>query len=231
MKKLTRMMVIAIMMVLCSATVVAADAESEFKEAYTDTMKLTNELFDGVTEVLSGEAMEFDTLIAKIDKLLIHSKTLRQSAREMGMEEAADEARQMAAYLTQIKQAIQTGEKKHQLALFLARYYLHFNNCVMVTPIVLKEILHHHVERLKKSLEKGNMHEISHNAEHLHVHSDQMYYAALIFGKKIWQKFSNKAKANADAILDAAQEGDMAAIQTRVEKIEKPVTMLKELIK
>jgi len=230
MKRLTSIMVIISMMALSSVAVFAADAQSEFKETYEETEILTHEVFESVSKILSGEALDLNTLIEPVDKLLTNAKTLETLAGEMGKQEAADEAGQMALYLTRIKKAIQTGEEQHSLTTLLARYYLHYNNCVMVNTVCLKDMQHDHVEELKEALEKDDMHEISHLAEHLHVHSDQMYYAAMIFRKKAWQKFSIQAKEIADAIFEAARKGDIAAVRAGVEEIEKPLNVLKEIV-
>ncbi len=231
MRKLTRMMLIVSMLVFCAARVFAADAESEFKETYEATALLTAELFEGVSKALSEEALWPDTLITMIDTLVTHSQTLEKLAGELGQQEAAKEAGYMIEHLTRIQQIMQSGAEQHKLAMSLARYYVHFNNCLMVYPLCLKEVLHDHVEELQEALEKNDMHEIFHVAEHLHIHADQMYYSAQMFGKKVWQKFSTQIEEMADEIFEAAEKGDMAAVRAGVEKIEKPVAMLRKLVK
>jgi len=231
MKKVTGVMIIAGMAVLFSAPVFAADADSRFKDVYEETEILTGEFFKSVSGALAGTPMDADNLVKKVDKLIANSKSLGKSAGEAGRKEAADEAVQMAHYLTRIRKVIRSGEEKHELTMLLALYYLHYNNCVMVSTICLKEMQHDHVEELKEALKKNDMQEIRHLAEHLHVHSDQMHYAALIFGKKIWQKFSGRAKAAADEIYEAARRGDKAAVEAGVRKIEKPARMLRKLVR
>ncbi len=228
MKKLTGVLIVVGMMVVGSVAVCAAD---DFKDTYEETEILTSELFEGISEVLSGETMQLGKLLTMIDTLVTNSQMLEKFSVELGKKEAADEAGQMAAYLTRIKQIIQTGQEQRTLVMLLARYYLHYNNCMMVNTLSLKEMQHDHVEELKAALETGDMSELEHLSEHLHVHSDQMYYAALIFGKKIWQKFSTQAKAYADEIFEAARSGDTAAVLAGVNKIEKPVAMLRKLVK
>ncbi len=231
MKKLTSIMVIVSMLVFCSATVFAVDAESQFKETYDETGILTGELFDGVSKALSEEAPGLGTLLPTIDKLVTNSQTLEKLAGELDKKDAAKEAGHMIEYLTRIKQVIQTGEEQHELEMHLARYYLHFSNCVMMNPFCLKEILHDYVEELKEVLEKNDIHEAPHIAQHLHFHADQMYYSAQMFRKKVWQKFSNQIEEIAEDIFEAAEKGDTAAVQAEVEKIEKPVAMLRKLVK
>ncbi len=231
MGKTAVVLAMACLMLLFADVVLAADADSRFKDVYEDTEILTGELFEGVSEALTGTPMDADNLVKKINKLIANSESLVKSAREAGRKEAMDEAGQMASYLTRIKEVIQTGEEKQELTMLLALYHLHYNNCVMVSTICLKEMQHDHVEELKEALKKNDMHDIRHLAEHLHIHSDQMHYAALIFGRKIWQKFSRRAKATADEIYEAAQRGDKAAVKAGVKKIEKPVNMLRKLVR
>lgn len=231
MKKITGAMVIAGMAVLISASVFAADADSRFKDVYEETEILTGELFRDISGILAGSPMDADHLMKRVNKLIANSESLGKLAGEAGRSAAEDEAGQMAHYLTRIRKAIRSGEEKQKLTMFLAKYYLHYNNCVMVSTICLKEMQHDHVEELKEALKKNDMHEVRDLAEHLHAHSDQMHYTALIFGKKIWQKFSGRAKAAADEICEAARRGDNAAVEAGVRRIEKPVRMLMKLVR
>ena len=231
MKKFAGFMVCVGMMALCPAGVFAADAADEFFEAYEQTTEVTYEVFEHISETFSVEATEGYALVEEIDRLVTLSETLEKLAGEMGKEESATEARQMAVYLNRAKEALQSEHEKHALTMHLARYYLHFNNCAMVNTLVLKNLLKEHVVEMKTAIEESDMHEIEHLAEHQHLHADQMYYAALMFGKKVWQKFSLQIKVSSDEIFAASLNNDMTAIEAGMVELEKSVDLLFRIVK
>jgi len=215
-----------------NSAIVFASAEDIFSKTYEETEIITGELLEGISEALGGEALQVAMLVEKADKLIANSKTLEKAAIELGKKDSAAEAAQMVSYMTRIKETLEKGGKEtDQLAITSARFYLHYNNCLMNYPGYLKIMLNDHVEELKNALKEGHMEEVSHLAEHLHLHCDQMYYSAMIFGKKIWQKFSVQSKAIADKIFEAAQKDDIDAVKAGIKEIEKPVGMLLDLVK
>ncbi len=231
MKKFAAFMVIAGMLGLCSAEVFAADAANEFFEAYEQTTEVTHGIFEHISETFSAEATEGYALEKEIDTLVTHAEMLEKLADAMGKQESAEEARQMAVYLKRAKESLQSEHETHALTMHLARYYLHFNNCAMVNTLVLKNLLKEHVAEMKTAVAEGDMHEIEHLAEHQHLHADQMYYAAMMFGKKVWQKFSLQIKTSSDEIFAAALDGDKAVIEAKLEELEKSVDLLLRIVK
>lgn len=231
MKKLSTAVFLAGILTFCSVPAVYADATSLFAETYEHTELLTNDLIHGFGKVFRGDEAATEQLVGLIDQLLKNTKILESSAIQMDKKDAADEARQMNSYLIRIQQAMRAGKFDGELTMLLARYYLHYNNCIMVNTIILKEMQYDHVLELQEAIDRNDVHEILHLAEHLHLHSDQMYYAATLFGKRIWKKFSVQAKLGADEIFEAAKKGDLVAVKTGLDKVEKAVSLLRRLIK
>ena len=232
MKKATGIIAIIFLAVfLFSGAVVATDEIEKFGKAYEETEILTRDLFKGVSEAFEGSAMEVNKLTKLADKILRNTLTLEKTAEAEGKKDSASEARQMNSYMNRIKKTFKTGENKDELSMLMARYYLHYNNCIMLKTLNLKVMQKDHLEELKDVLSKNEIGEITQLAEHLHLHSDQMYYASYIFGIKIWQKFSSQVKELADEIFVAAQKNDLANIKAGIEKIEKPINMLGKLVK
>ncbi len=231
MKKFTEIIVVVSMLIVFSGSAFAQDTTSEFLEIYEAATELTHDLFENISEALSGEVLQTHVFVKQIDALQAHAETLEQLAEEAKRKESAHEARRMGFYLTRAKNALQSGKEQHALTMHLARYYLHFSNCVQVYPTALKELLHEHVGELKEALESGDEHEIEHLAEHEHLHAEQMHYAALMFGKKVWQKFTVEVMEHSNIIFEAAESGDSDVIQTSLEKVEKSVEMLMKVVK
>jgi hypothetical protein len=230
MKKTISSLAFVCMMVLVSAPVFAG-AQAEFIDAYEELSSTTNELFEGLGEGLEGTVPDVKNLVKKTDILIAKSNTMEKASEKLGLKNAAKEAGHMAEYLGRIRDSLKTGKEKHAIIMMAARYYKHFNNCLTNNPVGVQMLLQDHIDEIKEAVESEDKHEIEHLAEHLHIHADQMYYAAILFGKKVWQKFAVQAKEAADKIHEATESGDFAGVKEGITEIEKPVAMLKKLVK
>jgi hypothetical protein len=230
MKTKVLMLVFVSMMILVSAPVFA-DTQAEFKDAYEEVTIITNELFESIGEGLEGKTLDVKKLANKTDILIAKSNTIEKAAVKLGLKNAGIEADHMAEYLGEIKEALETGKEKHALIMNMARYYKHLNSCLTNNPVAVQRLLQDHVDEIKEAVASGDMHEIKHLAEHLHIHADQMYYAAILFGKKVWQKFAVQTKEIAITIHEAVEDNNLPGVKAGITKIEKPVAMLKKLVK
>lgn len=232
MKKQVVVVVIIGMVTFFCAERGIADTKSDFVEIYEHIAHLTHQLFEEVSHAsMSESSIADETLMRMVEALITNAKTLETLAGQLGQIESANEVRQMTDYLNRFKHLVQTEGDHHALIMMLSRYYLHFHNCLMLNPICLKDILHAHLEELKEAVDKNDFEVIVHVAEHQYLHADQMYYAALIFEKKIWQKFALQIKMTADDIYAAAREGDLESVRTGIGQIEQPIQILRQLVK
>ena len=102
-------------------------------------------------------------LIEKADKLLANSITLKKTAQELGQHDSASEAAQMESYMVRIKEILEKGgREKHLLTMLLARFYLHYNNCIMNYPGYLKIMVKDHVEEVRNALGEGRIQDVIH---------------------------------------------------------------------
>jgi hypothetical protein len=214
-----------------SLPVFADETESSFEKLYIETAHETHELMEMVSDAAGTAEFDLETLLPTVDALIKNAEALEKTALKIGKNIGADEAAQMKAYLNRIKATIETKTGKSELMANLSEYHLHLNNLLMVTPTVLKNVLGEHLDELKTAIEKNQTKQLEHLAEHFNIHANQMYYAAMIFGKKIWQKFSNKIKENAGQMLSAAKSGNMDSLKKLAAEVEKPVRMLQEIVK
>ena len=218
------------MMIVFPCTVYA-DSVQRFREVYESTESLTHELFEDLSMAVAGKSFDRDAMLRLADRILINTKRLEETARTSGKNMCADEAGQMHSCMAKIKKIIKTGEERHEFIMLTAKYYLHYNNCLMLNSKNLMIMLSDHMKALKLELAKDeDLSVIGYAAEHLSIHSDQMFYCAMLVGKKIWQKFAIQTKDAADAILAAVNRGDKAAIAEGMEQIERPIQMLERIV-
>ncbi len=233
MQKITTTLIFACLSFGLLTGQVFADAKEDlFKATYEETEILTNELFTGISAALSGAELNREMLSAKAAKLMQNSEVLSKTAMELKKTDTASEAAQMLAYMTRIKKVFDQDTDGHDdLTMLVARYYLHYNNTVMSNPVCLVNMQKDHVEELRTALDAKDYNELGHLAEHLHLHSDQMYFASKVFGKKVWAKFAIRAKDKADEIFANAEKKDIEAVRAGVAEIEVPVSMLLKIVK
>ena len=231
-KIITTLIFVCLFFGLFTGQVFAGAKEDLFKATYEETEILTNELFLGINAALSGAELNRELLSAKAAKLMQNCDLLSKTALELKKTDAASEAAQMLAYMTRIKKIFDQDTDGHDyLTMLVARYYLHYNNTVMSNPICLVNMQKDHVDELRAALDAKDYEELGHLAEHLHLHSDQMYFASKIFGKKVWAKFAIQAKEKADEIFANAEKKDIEAVRAGVAEIEVPVSMLLKIVK
>jgi len=223
---------VASLFLIFNSAIVFASAAEQFGETYEETEVITGDMYILISEAFTDESLQTPILLEKANKLLANSRTLKKTALELNLKDSESEAAQMESYMVRVVEILEKGgREKHLLTMLLARFYLHYNNCLMNYPGYLKIMVKDHVDEVKSALEEGRMQEVAHLSEHLHLHCDQMYYAAMIFGKKIWQKFSTQIKDISDQIFASAMDGDIEGVKKGIKDIEKPVMMIQDLIK
>lgn len=223
--------IIGMLYVLATPSTVLADPLEDYGKAFEETEVVTYDLFEGISQMLNGEQVNRNTLIQYADKLIDNSKILEKSAADLKRQESSGEAFQMGYYMKRVKEILEKGgEDPKYLTTLSSRYYLHYNNCIMTNPAYLKLMVQDHVDEVKKALEGNDLVEVAHLAEHLHLHSDQMYYSSLVFGKKIWQKFAEQIKTLADQIFLSARAKEIDKVKSLIKEIEEPVAMIQKVI-
>lgn len=216
-------------MTLCLATKAFAGPSDVFSETYEETELLTIKLF-ALTSV-PNESGEKGAELSVVDKLLANSELLNKSATSMGKADSAREAWLMTSYLQRIKDVLQTGNNRSALDLLLARYYVHYSNCIMLNPVILRDMQHDHVVELQAAIDEGNKEDILQLAEHLRIHSDQMYYAASIFGRKIWEKFAIQARDGSREIFETILKEGSLRSDARLAEVRYASDMLRRLVR
>ncbi|MBF0196922.1 MAG: hypothetical protein HQL32_04400 [Planctomycetes bacterium] len=207
-----------------------ADSNTKFSEAYEETEIISDELFAGLSVAFSGKSVDFESMKTRIDKIISNCDTLVEAAREASVVDCAEEALQMKSYAERIREVLASGKHTDELIMLAARYYLHYNNCIMMKPVNLKMMLKDHVDELRSALEKKDFTEVYHLAEHLNIHANQMHYTAYIQGKMIWQKFSLQTKNIAGKIFVDAKLKNYSAIEKGIAEIDKPVSILVKIV-
>lgn len=223
--------IIGMLYIFAIPSPILADPLEDYGNAFENTEIITYDLFEGISKMLNGDQVNRDTLIQYAGKLIDNSKILEKSAADLKRQESSGEAFQMGYYMKRLKEILEKGgEDPKYLTTLSSRYYLHYNNCIMTNPAYLKLMVQDHVNELNKALAGNDLAEVAHLAEHLHLHSDQMYYSSLVFGKKIWQKFAEQIKSISDQIFLSARNNEIDKVKSLIKEIEEPVSMIQKVI-
>ena len=208
-----------------------ADPVQNFREVIMETELMVHDLFDSLSRRHGKDSMGLEeSSLLLVDRLLVNAKRLEKEAVAMGKALSASEAAHMYEDLVRLRDIL-SAQRPDNIAKSVANIYLHFNHCLMLNSENLKIMLVDHMKALKEAVANGvDMEKIAYDAEHLHLHADQMYYTAILVGKKIWQKFAIEARKSAEEILAAAERGDRKAVADGIARIEKPVLMLERIV-
>lgn len=220
----------ALLFLMFADRALADETVESFKRLYQETGHETHELMEMAGEAMTTPEFNLSTLLPPVNTLMEKADGLEKLSAKIGRKEGEDEARQMKRYLSRLKTAVEGRGEKGEIVAHIASYYLHFNNLLMVHTLALKDVLGDHLDELKGALEQQYTHKIAHVSEHFYVHANQMYYAAMIFGKKIWQKFSDSIKEDADKLIAAAEAGDTTTMRKLVADMEMPIRTLQKIV-
>ncbi len=232
MKKLTGIIVIVVMVLLCGNAF--ADPLEEFSKAIQSIEQEFENIFEALGDGLEEEgSFSLNDIRAAAEKIETATKSIVVLGEENNRADWAFEAEELAEAIDEYLEMLDEQEFDDALST-LARAFHMFNLLQMLTPRFARNSLSERYQDVQDLLTGGDIGETGEageqQAEYMEGLARHVYYASKMFGKKVWRKFANAALEAADELADACEDRDQAAVETALEKLEKPIMMLEELI-
>ena len=149
MKRFFAIAVVVWMMFILPGTVYA-DSVQQFREVYESTESLTHNFFKNLSLANSCKQAGREALLKIADHILFNARDLERLALKQEKKMCADEAALMHEYMSKIKKIIMIGDDNKDMAMLVAKFYMHYNNCLMLNSENLKLMLSDHMKALKE---------------------------------------------------------------------------------
>ncbi len=233
MKKLTHVMVIVGMMALCPATVFAQDAAllRQFSEATEGITEDLETIFDLIGEAMLGK--EFPK--SEMKRVLGEISSKAEVLVAIGKNEQAEWVWNANQIIVQAGEALgrMEGDTIGEANCALSYIHTYNHNVQLLNPPYMRDILGVYVDKLKTATDTDDVEwdEVEEIYERLALHSNQMAFAADIFGKRIWQKFAYQFRELTAKMGESLERKDVAELKSISQKMEKPLKTIVKIVK
>ncbi len=232
MKKLTGVMLIVSMVFLCATTVFAVDDSlKQFGEATEGIGEDLETLFDLIGEAMLGkELRKFE-----MERALGEISSKAEVLVALGENEQAEwvwDANQIIVQVEEAKGRME-GDTIGEANCALSYIHTHNHNVQLLNPPYMRDVLVVYVEKLKTAMDADDIEwdDVEEIYERLALHSNQMAFAANIFGKQIWKKFAYRFRDLTGKMNEALKKRDVAELTSISQEMEKPLKTIVKIVK
>ncbi len=237
MRNVKKVMVIALsfvsLFVCCNLH--AAETDSALAETFGKHTEDIYEGLDDLYELIGKSLKDGETEISDLSKAIKKIEKNAASLVALGKKNNKEwqyEAQMIAEDVDDLKAELE-GNEFDEFISVLSRVGPSLKTMAMFFPRHLLGKMEEHFGELEKEASKSdaNWDDLEYTVEKLIIYSRQMGIAADAFGKKIWKKFTRQVWEICRSLDDAVEDDDGAKVKSLLKEADKPMAILKKLVK